>query len=213
MRCTGSVAIALALSATLGSACGPKRVAAPVPPPPPPPSVVVLLPDADGKVGRVRVSNEFGAVDLTAARQSTSASTGRRPGPVTAMNEADVKRVFGEALAVLPEAPRYFTLYFQFESDQLTDASRTLLSEILKTVKERSIPEITCVGHTDTTGTPRANLELGLKRASTVRNILVDAGLDPALIDVTSHGEADLLMRTPDGTAEPQNRRVEISVR
>jgi outer membrane protein OmpA-like peptidoglycan-associated protein len=62
-------------------------------------------------------------------------------------------------------------------------------------------------------GTPRANLELGLKRAGTVRSILVKAGLEAKLIEVTSHGEADLLMRTPDSTAEPHNRRVEISVR
>ena len=212
MRRTGPAAVALGLSAALASACGPKKVATPAPPPPPP-AVVVLLPDADGKVGRARVSNEFGSVDLTSERQSASASTDRRPGPVTTMSEADVKRVFGEALAVLPEAPRYFTLYFQFESDQLTEASRKLVPEILDTVKSRSIPEVTCVGHTDTTGSPRANLELGLKRASTVRDILVKAGLDPALIEVTSHGEADLLMKTPDGTAEAHNRRVEISVR
>ena len=75
------------------------------------------------------------------------------------------------------------------------------------------MPEVTVVGHTDTMGSPQANIQLGLKRASTVRSILVDAGLDPALVEVTSHGEADLLMRTPDRTPEPHNRRVEISVR
>jgi outer membrane protein OmpA-like peptidoglycan-associated protein len=202
--------LAAALTLALLSACGPKRVP---PPTPPAPAMVVLLPDADGKIGRARVSNEFGSVDLTAERHAASAAADRRPGPVSTMSEADVKRVFGEALAVLPEAPRYFTLYFQFESDQLTEQSRKLLPEILNTVKARSIPEVTCVGHTDTTGTARANLALGLKRASTVRDILVKAGLDPTLIEVTSHGEADLLMRTPDGTAEPHNRRVEISVR
>ncbi len=180
MRCIGSVAVTLALSATLGSACGPKRVATapPPPPPPPPPAVVVLLPDADGKVGRVRVSNEFGAVDLTTARQSTSASPARRPGPVTTMSEADIKRVFGDALAVLPEAPRYFTLYFQFESDQLTDASRRWCPRSSRPSRSDRFRRSPCVGHTDTTGTPRANLELGLKRAGTVRDILVKAGLD-----------------------------------
>lgn len=206
----GPPAVAFALTVALVSACGPKRVAAPTPPAP---AMVVLLPDADGKVGRVRVTNEFGSVDLTADRHAASAASDRRPGPVSTMSEANVKRLFGAALAVLPQPPRYFTLYFQFESDQLTEQSRALLPEILKEVKKRSIPEVTVVGHTDTTGTPRANLELGLKRAGTVRNILVKAGLDASLIEVTSHGEADLLMRTADGTAEPHNRRVEISVR
>jgi outer membrane protein OmpA-like peptidoglycan-associated protein len=32
-------------------------------------------------------------------------------------------------------------------------------------------------------------------------------------VEVTSHGEADLLVPTADETFEPRNRRVEISVR
>ena len=207
VRTTGC-ALALAASAAVG--CGPKKIAAPAAPSP---AMVILLADADGKVGKVRVTNEFGSTDLGVERQASSASADRRPGAAATMSAADVKRLFGDALAALPEAPRYFTLYFQFETDQLTPQSRALLPDILTAVKERSFPEVTVVGHTDTTGTPKANLELGLKRASTVRGILVKAGLDPALIEVTSHGEADLLMRTPDRTAEAHNRRVEISVR
>jgi outer membrane protein OmpA-like peptidoglycan-associated protein len=200
----------LTVAAALACGCGPRRIPAPARPAP---ALVVLLQDADGKTGRARVSNEFGAADLTAERHATSATAERRPGAVRAMSDADVKKLFGPALAALPQAPRYFTLYFQFESDQLTEQSRALLPQILKAVNDRSIPEVTVVGHTDTTGTPRANIELGLKRATTVRSILVKAGLDASLIEVTSHGEADLLMRTPDSTAEAHNRRVEISVR
>lgn len=210
MRRARSPVIPVVLVGALTIACGPRRVPAPSAPAP---ALVVLLPDADGKVGRVRVVNEFGSAELSSERQSVNATGDRRPGAVSTMSEADVRRVFGSAIAALPPAPRYFTLYFQFESDRLTEQSRALLPEILKTVRERSMPEVTVVGHTDTMGTSQANIQLGLKRASTVRGILVDAGLDPALIEVTSHGEADLLMRTPDRTPEPHNRRVEISVR
>jgi len=202
--------LAVILALTLAAACGPKRIPAPSRPSP---TRVVLLPDADGKTGRARVTNEFGSTDLTAERHSVTAPPDRRPGAAATLTEAEVKRLFGGALAALPEPPRYFTLYFQFDTDQLTPPSRALLPEILKAVKERSFPEVTVVGHTDTMGTPRANIELGLKRATTVRNILVRAGLAESLIEVTSHGEADLLMRTPDSTAELHNRRVEISVR
>ena len=69
------------------------------------------------------------------------------------------------------------------------------------------------IGHTDTTGAPASNFELGLKRAATVRNILVEAGLDPAFIELISHGEEELLVPTADDVAEPRNRRVEIAVR
>jgi outer membrane protein OmpA-like peptidoglycan-associated protein len=62
-------------------------------------------------------------------------------------------------------------------------------------------------------GTARANIELGQTRANTVRNMLIQVGIDPSMIEVRSHGEADLLVKTADETPEPRNRRVEISVR
>jgi outer membrane protein OmpA-like peptidoglycan-associated protein len=129
------------------------------------------------------------------------------------MSESDVKRIFGGALSALPPPPRHFTLYFRFESGELTDQSRALLPEIFKTVKEHAVPEVIVVGHTDTMGTPAANRELGLRRAGTVRSILIASGLDAATIEVTSHGEGDPLIKTPDETPEPRNRRVEIAVR
>jgi outer membrane protein OmpA-like peptidoglycan-associated protein len=104
-------------------------------------------------------------------------------------------------------------LHFQFQSDALTEESTALLPEILRAVKGLSVPEVVIIGHTDTMGEPRANLALGLKRAISVRDRLVEAGLAPSTIEVTSHGEADLLVKTPDNTPEPRNRRVEITVR
>ena len=129
------------------------------------------------------------------------------------LSKGDVKTIFGDALAALPPSPRRFTLFFRFESDELTDESRALVPEILKTVKAHAVPDVVIVGHTDTMGTPQANFELGLKRAMMVKSLLVDAGLDAATLDVTSHGELDLLVKTRDETAEPRNRRVDIAVR
>lgn len=207
-----SLAILAVLAGTLTAGCGPKRVASA--PGRSGQATVVLLPDPEtGVTGRAHVSNTSGAVNLDAQRESTIVFTDRKPGTVTMLSEAEVKRLFGDALAALPPAPRHFTLYFRFESDELTDDSRALLPKILTSVKERAVPEVVIVGHTDTMGTARANVELGLKRASMVRDQLVGVGLDPKLIEVTSHGEADLLIATRNETAEPRNRRVEISVR
>jgi hypothetical protein len=80
-------------------------------------------------------------------------------------------------------------------------------------VKSHPVPRVTVIGHTDTTGSAASNVELGLRRANVVRALLVDVGIDPAAIDVTSHGEATLLVPTADEVFEPKNRRVEISVR
>ena len=206
------LALATTFAGMLASGCGPRRVSAPQQPQSP--AMVVLLADpGSGTTGRARISNDHGRVDLAAERQSTIVAANRAPSPVTVMSDEEVTRIFGAAIAALPPAPKHFTLYFQFESDQLTEASIALVPEILQAVKALEVPEVAVVGHTDTMGTNKANFELGLKRANTVRGLLVDAGLAASTIEVTSHGEGDLLIRTSNNKAEPRNRRVEIAVR
>jgi outer membrane protein OmpA-like peptidoglycan-associated protein len=205
-------ALFVTIAMVLVAGCSPKRLAQR--PRPTPPTLIVLLPDPEsGTTGRARVTSEFGFANLAAPRAATRVTGDGPPGPVSAMSGADVKRLFGAALAALPPAPRHFTLYFRFESDALTAASTALVPEILRTVKTLAVPEVVVVGHTDTMGDPRANLALGLKRAMTVHDILVEAGLATLTIEVTSHGEGDLLVKTANNTPLPRNRRVEITVR
>jgi outer membrane protein OmpA-like peptidoglycan-associated protein len=199
------------LAAGLVMGCGPQRIRTADRPGQ---DVVVLLPDpGDGTIGRAVVSNPAGAVDLAAARESTSVSLNQPPAPVTVMSQAEVRRLFGDALSALPPAPQHFILFFRFESDELTEESRALLPQVLQAIKNRPVPEIAVVGHTDTMGTAGSNIELGLRRANAIRSVLIDAGVDAALIEATSHGEADLLVKTADEVPEPRNRRVDITVR
>jgi outer membrane protein OmpA-like peptidoglycan-associated protein len=190
--------------------CVPKKAQTPQPASS---NLIVLLPDA-GKTtaGRAVVSNDKGTVDLSEALAAVRVTPGEAP-KSAALTQADVQRIFGDALASLPPLPQHFVLYFRFDSEELTDESRRLVQEVLSVVKQRPDPEVVAIGHTDTTGTPNSNVELGLRRANAVRTILVDAGLPAAAIAVRSHGEGALLVRTADGVFEPRNRRVEITVR
>ena len=192
-------------------ACGPRRIR---PDARRAQDLVVLLPDPDdGAVGRAVVSNPAGSVDLAAARASTVVSENQAPAPVTIMTEVEAQRLFGDVLTALPPAAQHFILYFRFESEELTEESRALLPQILQAVRDHPFPDVAVIGHTDTTGTRGGNFELALRRANSIRGRLVDAGVTPSLIEVTSHGEADLLVKTADEVLEPRNRRVEITVR
>jgi outer membrane protein OmpA-like peptidoglycan-associated protein len=176
--------------------------------------LVVLLPDpGDGAVGRAVVSNTAGAVDLAGARASTVVTENQAPATVTVITEVEAQRLFGNVLAALPPAAQHFILYFRFESEELTEESRALLPQILQAVRDHPFPDVAVVGHTDTTGTRAGNVELGLRRANSIRVRLVEAGVNSSFIEVTSHGEADLLVKTADEVLEPRNRRVEITVR
>jgi outer membrane protein OmpA-like peptidoglycan-associated protein len=196
--------------ASIAASCAPRQVQAPAPQPQ---TLVVALEDESGSPSRVVVSNASGSVELSGTREATRVSGSSAPTPGAVMDEASVQKIFGETLSDLPRPLQRFNLYFQLESDELTDESRALVPEIVRAVSERPVPDVTVIGHTDTTGAATANYELGLKRASAIRTLLVSSGVSATLVEVASHGEADLLVATPDDTAEPRNRRVEITVK
>ena len=195
---------------SIATACGPKHISSPERPGQ---DLVVLLPDPETRTtGAAGVSNPLGSVDLAAERDAARVTANSAP-VLIKLSEAEVNRLFGDALSALPPAPSRFTLFFRFESDELTDQSQALIPEVLAVVKKHLVQDVVVIGHTDTMGTQPANYALGLKRAMMVRNLLVAAGLNGATIDVTSVGELDPLVKTPDETPEPRNRRVDIAVR
>jgi outer membrane protein OmpA-like peptidoglycan-associated protein len=200
----------VAVAAGLQMACGPFRSRTPQPKGQ---ATVVLLPESDGSVGRAAVSNSSGNVELSTARASTRVVPGEAPEAVREMSESDVRRLFADAIAAQPAAPAHYTLYFEFDSDELTAESQKLVSQVQQSVKMYPAPQVAVVGHTDTTGSATANIGLGLRRAEVVRTRLIEAGVDRSAIVVTSHGEATLLVPTADDVNEPKNRRVDITVR
>ena len=68
------------------------------------------------------------------------------------------------------------------------------------------------IGHTDTVGSKQANQALSLDRANSIKNLLESMGHAQLNIDTIGRGELELIVPTPDETAEPQNRRVELVV-
>ena len=212
MKGTGAAPLicSAALALAGASGCGPKRVATPNPSR----LEVVLLPDAESTApSSVAVTAKSGNATLTTPYHSTTVIADRPPTAPVKRDEAEIRREFGALLAELPETPRHFNLYFREATSDLTEESRAILPDILTAVKTRKVPEVTVIGHTDTTGSTASNYQLGLDRAQAVRALLLKAGLDASLVDVESHGEADLLRSTPDNTDEPRNRRVEITIR
>jgi outer membrane protein OmpA-like peptidoglycan-associated protein len=203
--------LALACCVTLAMACASHKTRRPEYPGQ---AMVTLLPDPETDyVGRASVTNSAGRVELTQARDVTTVNAGTAPAPVTTLSPGAVRELFGDVLAALPPPQRHFTLFFRFDSEELTPESRAMAPEILRSVRERKVPDVLIVGHTDTTGSRAGNFALGLRRANTVRTLLRDSGLDVASIDVVSHGESELLVPTGDGIFEARNRRVEITVR
>ena len=66
-------------------------------------------------------------------------------------------------------------------------------------------------GHTDTVGSAEENRALSERRATTVRDFLIERfRIDPARIVTQGLGESQLLVATPDETSQARNRRVQV---
>lgn len=122
------------------------------------------------------------------------------------------QRDFDGALAAQPALPERHLLYLQPDG-RLAERSEAALLQVLEAVRRRDYPVVTVIGHTDTLGYEAANVQVGMRRAQSVADLLCARGLETMELRVDSHGERNLLVATPDATAEPRNRRVEVLIR
>ncbi|HEX4944022.1 MAG TPA: OmpA family protein [Usitatibacteraceae bacterium] len=174
--------------------------------------LVAVIPGPDGHVGAVVVHSGGGAQVLD---QAFSARRVKPDGSTEAalLTSAEVTRAFGPTIEALPGRPASFVLYFLEGKDELTPASRVELDKVFAELKRRPAPDIVVTGHTDTVGNLAFNDKLSLARAERLREMMVGLGIPPERIQATGRGKRELLVPTDDNTAEPRNRRVEISVR
>lgn len=177
---------------------------------PKPVSYVVLLDNADGTVGAITVTGPKGTVLVDRMAQGALLDGG---GKAFAVEESRIRRDFNAALGSRPVAPMSFLLYFETGGARLTAESQALIPKVLAAAKDRPAPDVSVIGHTDTEGDAEGNEKLGLQRAQAIAKLLVESGLTVKDLAVESHGERNLLVPTPDNTAEAKNRRVEISIR
>ena len=186
------------------------------PPKPPPPAsrdVIVLLPDDQGKTGAIVVSSGGVERRLDRPGETVTVEAGSPPGLPAVMPDREVRAIAGPALAALPKPPARFILYFKHDSVDLTPESRAFLKIVVGTILDRVPVDISVVGHTDTVGKKEYNYALSMKRARAVASILRRNGVDPSVLDITSHGKDNPLVPTGDQVPEPRNRRVEITIR
>jgi outer membrane protein OmpA-like peptidoglycan-associated protein len=177
-------------------------------------NMVVLLPDNDGHVGEVQISNRAGMQTITQAWQVSRVKSGDAPPEVAvAIEEKEVEKVFGAALKALPEPPIRYVLHFKVESTELLADSKKIIPEVVSQISARHSRDIGISGHTDSVGTDAFNMDLSNRRAVYIKGILVSQGVKPDDIELNYYGKRNPLIHVGDNVPEPRNRRVEIHIR
>jgi hypothetical protein len=108
------------------------------------------------------------------------------------------------------QAPSYL-LFFDWDKSNLSPQAMATISQAAAAYKATGGARISDVGNTDTSGSTGYNMALSIRRADAVKNALIQNGVPAAAIESTGRGETSLLVQTPDGVREPQNRRVELA--
>lgn len=86
------------------------------------------------------------------------------------------------------------------------------LDEVVEMMKENTRIEIQLEGHTDNTGSPKANLKLSQDRVDAVKRYLVDKGVSKGRIQTKAFGGSQPLRNEMTPEARAANRRVEMRI-
>ena len=103
-------------------------------------------------------------------------------------------------------------LEFDFNKASLRPENRELLSRIAGILLTSRDYAIYVYGHTDDVGSHSYNLELSQRRAQSVRDYIVEVGVDPGLIETKGFGKTKPLVAGTSPAARARNRRVEIGI-
>ena len=137
---------------------------------------------------------------------STHGTTrGIRVAPTTAQDQTQPPAKSTPAISL--------NVQFASGSAELTPQATAVLDQLGQALTDRTLAtyRFRIEGHTDTVGTREHNKDLSDRRAAAVVDYLANKfHVDRSRVQAIGLGEDGLLVRTPDQTPEPRNRRVQV---
>ena len=103
-------------------------------------------------------------------------------------------------------------VYFAFDDYTLSPEAQESLNKLADFMKGSSSVVVQIEGHCDERGSTEYNLALGERRAQSVKNYLVQLGVDPARLPTMSWGEEKPVAQGSSEASWSQNRRAAFTV-
>jgi len=154
------------------------------------------------------VSNVPCKADFLAAMQEIEAALPAPVAPAPIMEEQFPAPVSAfDSNEPLNIAEAMYLVFFDFDASTLNPEGVSVVETVVTEMMSRNIAGINVVGHTDTSGSDAYNQRLANRRATSIKNALVERGVPAANVSIEGRGESELLVETQDGIREPANRR------
>lgn len=148
--------------------------------------------------------------DVMVEDHSTMAEGGAGAAGVESMGVVDYGALGMEALSDPASPLSQRVIYFDFDSYQVDDQSRSVLDAHAAFLVGHPDLVVTVEGHADERGSREYNIGLGDRRAQAVRRLLEFQGVLPDQIRTVSFGEEKPAAEGQDESAWRLNRRVEL---
>ena len=196
-------------------------IPAPVPAPPPPPApapqpqfvaVPTYIPaQTDNMVTR----EEFTAMvmQLRAEMEQIRLAMANQPQQQMGGNSMDKTIIKIQQIPLQPNQKvmeEVLEIFFDFDKYIIKPEYEDVIRQLASAAQANRNIKVTVVGHTDTMGSEAYNFALGGRRATAVRNILIQYGIPASQIVAVSAGEKDLKVQTGDQVKKAENRRATI---
>ena len=102
--------------------------------------------------------------------------------------------------------------FFDFDKAVLRPESQAKLTDLVEKTKGVNVEVIIAVGHTDSTGPDSHNQKLSVRRADSVKNFLVEKGVEKNRIYTEGKGSTQPVADNKTREGRAKNRRVEVEV-
>ena len=103
-------------------------------------------------------------------------------------------------------------ILFDIDKADMKAAGKTDIDQLAVSLKNNPQTNILVVGHTDNTGTAVHNMDLSLRRAQTVKNYAIAAGVEASRLTTQGKGDTEPIADNSTIDGRTQNRRVEIVI-
>jgi len=104
------------------------------------------------------------------------------------------------------------TILFDTGKSSIQAASTSVMVDIIQILNEYPQAKFTVEGHTDSVGSVKTNQALSEKRANSVRDFLIEKGIDGSRLTAIGYGEEKPIATNATRSGREQNRRVEINL-
>ena len=112
----------------------------------------------------------------------------------------------------LTEEIRLRGVHFAFDSAEILPGAERVLDDSAETLRRYPDLVVEVAGHTDSVGTDAYNLDLSQRRAESVRQYLIDKGVDSGNLSAKGYGESQPIESNDTEEGRDENRRVNLRI-